>query len=85
MAPLVTTKYSTLDHQGCQSVPTMDANQCPQWASLIGMHYCLALIGIHQYHTLQYISATYQCPSMPPISAHLCHLSVPISATYQCP
>ncbi|CAI9585187.1 unnamed protein product [Staurois parvus] len=30
-------------------------------------------------------SATCQCPSMPPISAHQCHLPVPISASYQCP
>ncbi|CAI9582988.1 unnamed protein product, partial [Staurois parvus] len=36
-------------------------------------------------------SATYQCPSLPAISAHPCHLLVPISATlmphisvYQC-
>ncbi|CAI9594469.1 unnamed protein product [Staurois parvus] len=30
------------------------------------------------------ISATCQCPSVPPISASQCHLSLPISATYQC-
>ncbi|CAI9558066.1 unnamed protein product [Staurois parvus] len=31
------------------------------------------------------ISATCQCLSMPPVSAHQCHLLVLISATYQCP
>ncbi|CAI9558767.1 unnamed protein product [Staurois parvus] len=30
------------------------------------------------------VSAAYQCPSVPPISAHWCRLSVPISVTYQC-
>ncbi|CAI9542626.1 unnamed protein product, partial [Staurois parvus] len=30
------------------------------------------------------ISATCQCPSVPPISASQFHLSMPISATYQC-
>ncbi|CAI9598014.1 unnamed protein product, partial [Staurois parvus] len=31
-----------------------------------------------------HISATFQCPSVPPISANQCHLSVPGSAAYQC-
>ncbi|CAI9576351.1 unnamed protein product, partial [Staurois parvus] len=30
------------------------------------------------------ISATYQCQSVPPISASQYRLSVPVSATYQC-
>ncbi|CAI9547660.1 unnamed protein product [Staurois parvus] len=30
------------------------------------------------------ISATYQCQSVPPISANQCRLSVCISAAYQC-
>ncbi|CAI9550098.1 unnamed protein product [Staurois parvus] len=30
-------------------------------------------------------SASCQCSSVPPASAHQCHLLVPISATYQCP
>ncbi|CAI9558448.1 unnamed protein product [Staurois parvus] len=31
------------------------------------------------------ISATYQCQSLPTISAaNQCHLSVPVSVTYQC-
>ncbi|CAI9613626.1 unnamed protein product, partial [Staurois parvus] len=31
------------------------------------------------------ISASCQCSSMPPASAHHCHISVNINATYQCP
>ncbi|CAI9586782.1 unnamed protein product, partial [Staurois parvus] len=34
--------------------------------------------------TADRISATCQCPSMPPVIAHQCHLPVPINATYQC-
>ena len=50
----------------------MDANQCPQWALLIGRH-CLALASISTTHTIV------------PIYAHPCYLSVPIHAAYQCP
>ncbi|CAI9552918.1 unnamed protein product, partial [Staurois parvus] len=30
------------------------------------------------------VSATYQCPSVPPNSTHQCRLTVPVSAAYQC-
>ncbi|CAI9575009.1 unnamed protein product [Staurois parvus] len=32
-----------------------------------------------------YLSASCQCSSMPPASAHQCYISVHINATYQCP
>ncbi|CAI9568709.1 unnamed protein product [Staurois parvus] len=42
-------------------------------------------INANQCHLLVLpISATYQCQSVQPISAHQCRLSVPVSATYQC-
>ncbi|CAI9585585.1 unnamed protein product, partial [Staurois parvus] len=30
------------------------------------------------------VSAAYQCQTVPPISVHQCRLSVPVSAAYQC-
>ncbi|CAI9619266.1 unnamed protein product, partial [Staurois parvus] len=49
-------------------------------------HQCTSMPHIGAHLSLPF-SATYQCQSVPPISAaSQCHLSVlPVSATYQCP
>ncbi|CAI9556508.1 unnamed protein product [Staurois parvus] len=41
-------------------------------------------ISTYQCTSMPHISAHLSCLSMSPISASQCHLSMPISATYQC-
>ncbi|CAI9588060.1 unnamed protein product [Staurois parvus] len=74
------------DHQGTDdqcalmiivapAVPPVSAHQC----------HLPVPISAFQCHLSVPVSATYQCQSVPHISAaNQCHLSVPVSAAYQC-
>ncbi|CAI9575581.1 unnamed protein product [Staurois parvus] len=77
----------------------MSARSCDQLCPITADHIAEPVIGIpqrdmctdHQGTDDHPSSATCQCPSMPPVSAHPCHLPVPISTTsmphisaYQC-
>ncbi|CAI9618911.1 unnamed protein product, partial [Staurois parvus] len=73
-------------HQ-CQLSVLINATcQCP---SLTHQCHISVPTSAHQCHISVLlsvpVSATYQCQSVPPISAtNQCHLSVPVSAAYQC-
>ncbi|CAI9559256.1 unnamed protein product, partial [Staurois parvus] len=78
-------------------MPAVSAHQCHLPVSIsatsmphISAHLsCLSvIIATYQCQSVPPISAsaTYQCQSVPPISASQCHLTVPyMSAAFQCP
>ncbi|CAI9562964.1 unnamed protein product [Staurois parvus] len=80
------------------AVPPVSVHQCQlsvlisatcQYASMPHQCHISVPTSAHQCHISVLLSvpdsASYQCQSVPPISAaNQCHLSVPVSATYQC-
>ncbi|CAI9613751.1 unnamed protein product, partial [Staurois parvus] len=68
-SPVISVSVSAT-YQCCPSVPIISVTyQCHQ-----------SVPPIRDTSLVLPISAAYQCPSVPPISAHQCRLSVPISA-----